>query len=311
MTDAVLAVKSPSCGRRILTSGPSKLDATELHRIGSVTKTYVAAVVLRLAKEGTLSLNDKLSKYVTGVANGDQITVRQLLNHTSGVFNYTEDPAFMDDVVAGKTMTPKMLLDTAAKHEPYFKPGAGWHYSNTNFVLLGLIAEQTGQAKIGELVRKRVFEKAGLKQTYFDGEEPVQGILAVGRSAKGKDVSYIGDPSWAWAAGAMTATPGDVVSWIEQLGNGTFHDADTQRELMTTVKTTDKSFGCGLGIFSAALAKSVPAAFGHGGDIMGYHTTAYYVPEKRTTIVAIVDSDTENPNDVSAVALRVLFGETK
>lgn len=310
-TDVVLAVKNETCGIRVLASGPSKVDPSKLHRIGSVTKTYVAAVILSLAQKGTLSLDDKLSKHVSDVPGGDVISVRQLLNHTSGLFNYTEDPKFIGEVLAGKKTTPRAIVDGATKHSPYFAPGNGWHYSNTNFVLLGMIAEKVSGAKIGALVRTHVLEKSGLKGTFFDGEEPLGAELAKGRGAGGEDVTNIADPSWAWAAGAMTATPGDVLTWIEKLGSGTFHEPAMQKELLTTVKTDASAVGYGLGImvFNGSITAGAGQGIGHGGDIMGYHTQAFYFPQKKTTIVAIVDSDAEDPNEVSLSAIKTLFGK--
>ena len=307
-TDAVLAVKTPSCGARTLTSGPSKTDASKLHRIGSVTKTYVAAVVLGLAHDGALGLDDKLAKWVTDVPNGDGITVRQLLNHTSGLFNYTNDKSFQKNGMTRK-WTPRELVDVAVKNPPYFEPGAGWTYSNTNYVLLGMIAEKAGNAKIGALVRTRVLAKAGLTATFFDGEEPVQGTMAPAQDAVGGDATVVADPSWAWAAGAIVATPADVVTWIEKLGNGTFHDTATQQALLKQVKTENRRIDYGLGVmlFGKSVTGGGGPGIGHGGDIPGYHTQAFYFPEKQTTIVAIVDSDAEDPNDVSLEALKVLF----
>lgn len=307
-TDAVLAVKTPSCGARTLTSGPSKIDAAKLHRIGSVTKTYVAAVVLGLAHDGALSLDDKLSKWVTDVPNGDGITVRQLLNHTSGLFNYTNDTSFQKTGMTRK-WTPRELVDVAVKNPPYFEPGSGWTYSNTNFVLLGMIAEKAGNAKIGALVRTRVLAKAGLTATFFDGEEPVQGAMAPAQDSRGGDATVVADPSWAWAAGAIVATPNDVVTWIEKLGSGTFHDPATQQALLVPVKTDSRNIDYGLGVmlFGRAVTAGGGPGIGHGGDIPGYHTQAFYFPEKQTTIVSIVDSDAEDPNEVSLEALKVLF----
>lgn len=310
-TDVVLAVKTEACGLRVVASGPSRVAPTKLHRIGSVTKTYVAAVVLSLAGKGLLSLDDKVSKHLPEVAGGDAITVRQLLNHTSGLFNYTEDPKLVDVMLAGKKTTPRAIVEGASQHAPYFAPGAGWHYSNTNFVLLGMLAEKVGGAKIGALVRTHVLEKSGLKKTFFDGEEPLGAELAKGRSASGEDVTNIADPSWAWAAGAMTATPADLVAWIEKLGSGGFYDPAMQKELLTTVKTESGAVGYGLGImvFSPAVTAGAGPGIGHGGDIMGYHTQAFYFPQTKATIVAIVDSDAEDPNEISLTALRVLFAK--
>ena len=146
--------------------------------------------------------------------------------------------------------------------------------------------------------------------TFFAGEEPVVGTLAKGRDTAGTDVTNYADPSYAWAAGAMVATPGDVALWIEQLGAGSFYDAATQALVTTPAAMSSQnggSYGLGIEMLDASITGIGPA-FGHGGDIAGYHTQAFYFPEKKTTIVAIVDSDADNPNNVSLVALSVLFG---
>lgn len=307
-TDAALAIKTPACGSRVLMSGPSKNDPTKLHRIGSVTKTFVAAVILGLVKDGAVSLDDKLEKWVTGVPKGDVITVRQLMNHTSGIFNYTNDKTFAKSF--SKHWTPREMVDLAIKNPPYFEPGAGWEYSNTNYILLGMIAESAGKAKIGALVRTRVLEKAGLKSTFFDGEEPIAGTLAKGFDASGFDATSVIDPSGAWAAGSIVATPADVATWIEKVGSGAFYDAATQAELLKPVATGQRALDYGLGIFvyGPSITAGGGKAIGHGGDIPGYHTQAFYFPEKLTTIVSIVDSDAEDPNKVSLAVLRVLYG---
>jgi D-alanyl-D-alanine carboxypeptidase len=311
-TGAVLAVKTPSCGLRVLTSGPSSLTDKQLHRIGSVTKTYVAAVVMSFVKEGALSLEDPLSKFDLGVPNGENITLRQTLSHTSGIYSYTDDTDFLKEALTTqKVYAPSDLVAVATKHAPYFAPGAGWHYSNTNYILLGMIAEKTGKAKIGALVRQRVLSKIGVTATFFEGEEPISGELATGLATSGADMTRAYGPSWAWAAGAMVARPDDVVTWIEKLGGGTFHDPAIQKEILTTVPTDAGALRYGLGIM--VLDKAASGGFGpgigHGGDIPGYHTQAFYFPDKQTTIVSIVDSDAEDPNAVTVAALDVLRGK--
>ena len=307
-TEAVLSIRNPACGARTLTSGVSKIDGKALHRIGSVTKTYTTAVILSLASEGALTLDDKLSKYVPDVPNGDVITLRQLLDHSSGLFNYTDDKTFQKSPTT-KVFQPIDLVHFSTQNPVYFAPGTSWHYSNTNFILLGMIAEQVGKAKIGALVRTRVLAKAGLASTFFVGEEPVTGTLAPALSSTGADATNVLDPSWSWSAGAIVATPSDVALWVEKIGSGTFYDAATQKELLTTVPTDQQGIDYGLGImvFGAQITDGAGEGIGHGGDIPGYHTQAFYFPAKKTTIVAIVDSDAENPNDVSLAALKVLF----
>ena len=307
-TGAALAVKNTACGARTLVSGPTHIEANNLHRIGSVTKTFTAAVILSLAKDGVLGLDDKLSKWVPDVTGGDAITLRQLLDHQSGLFNYTEDTAFLQSP-KNTVYTPRQLVDIALRNPVYFAPGTSWHYSNTNFILLGMIAETAGQAKLATLIRTRVLEKVGLTATFFDGEEPVVGTLAPAQDARGGDATKVLDPSWAWAAGSIVATPGDLAVWIEKVGSGAFYDAAQQKELLTTVPTGTPSVDYGLGIivFGAAITGNAGPGIGHDGSIAGYHTQSFYFPDKKTTIVSIVDSDADDPNTVTIAALDVLF----
>lgn len=307
-TNAVLALKDPVCGTRVIPSGPGNLTAAHLHRIGSVTKTYVGAVVLALASEGALGLDDTLDAFAVDVPNAAGITVRQLLTHTSGLFNYTDDATFIAEATSSKrTYTPAALVAIGTKHDPYFAPGKGWHYSNTNYVLLGMIAEQKGGAKISALVRRRILDKLGLGATFLEGEEALVGTLAIGTSETGEDLTDAYGPTWSWAAGAMVATPSDVASWIEALASGTFHDAATQKAMLTTVSAGNGTdYGLGIMGLRATITGGLGPGFGHGGDIPGYHTQAFYFPDKKTTLVAIVDSDADSPNDLTLAAIEVL-----
>lgn len=310
-TDVVLAVKDEACGYRYLTSGPAQLAETRLHRIGSVTKTYVAAVVLRLADDGLLSIEDPISKYIDGIPNGDGILIRHLLNHSSGIFNYAEDADFMANATKkDASVTPRELVDAAIAHDPYFAPGTGWHYSNTNYVLLGMLVEQLGKADVASLIRRRVLEPVGLTVTFFDGVEPVVGDLAIGRSRTGADVTHAHNLSWAWAAGAMVATPKDVVTWIEALATGGYYDATTQAKVMETIPTSSSVVGYGLGVMvlEDGATGGIGRGVGHSGDIPGYHTQAFYLVDKRTTVVVINDTDKDPTSQVAAGAFEVLFG---
>lgn len=308
-TAAVLAVKTPTCGVRVLTSGARAPAPTALHRIGSVTKTYVGAVVIRLAGEGKLSLDDAIATFDLGVPNGEKITISHLLHHTSGLFNYTDDETLLGEALTqGKSFTPAALVAVAVSHDPYFEPGASWRYSNTNFILLGMIAEKVSGSKIGALVRARVLDEVGLRSTFFEGEEPLGGELAPGFSKTGEELTNAYGPTWSWSAGAMVASPADVVTWAEALGSGSYYGSETQKTVLETVPTGDgaTSYGLAVMVFDAKITGGMGRGIGHGGDIPGYHTQAFHFPEKKTTIVAIVDSDAASPNDVTVAALEVL-----
>lgn len=304
---AALAVDSPACGRTVYVSGNRALgDAQSLWRIGSVTKTFVSAVVLDLVREGKIALGDPLAKWVPGVPATDGVTVRMLMNHTSGIFNYTEVAAFFAD--RKRVWKPQEIVELATKNPPYFAPGAGFHYSNTNYVLLGMIAEKAGGAKIGTLVRERAIAKAGLDGIFFDGEEPVVGTMTRGFASNGKtDVTFLDDPSGPWAAGAIVARPGDLAAWVRALyGSDAVLDAE-RRALLVEKPVASGQYGLGVMLLDESQTTGGGTGLGHGGDISGFHTLAFYFPEKQTAIAVIVDRDGSDPNDVLVAAAPKAF----
>jgi D-alanyl-D-alanine carboxypeptidase len=303
--NAMVAVKDETCGVRVLVSGDTA-NATKdsLWRIGSVTKTFTSAVILSLEAEGKLALTDPLSKWIDMVPKTDGVTVRMLLNHTSGIFNYTEDPAFAAN--RGKKTTPREIVDLATAHDPYFAPGTDWHYSNTNYVLLGMIAEKAGGAKISALIRARGLEKAGLAHTFFDGEETVTGTMAKGFTGT-KDVTYVNDMSWPWSAGAMVASGADLVSWASALyGSDAVLDA-TRRAEISAMLVGPSNYGLGAFVLTDAMTGGLGPAIGHDGAIDGFHTQMFYFPNQKVALAAVVNRDGASPNDVALAVLPVLF----
>jgi D-alanyl-D-alanine carboxypeptidase len=309
---AALAVRTKACGLTVYLSGAveSSPGPSGLWRIGSVTKTFVASVVLELAGEGALSLDDTIDKWFPTFPTGHSIHVRQLLSHTSGIYNYTDDASFESAAASDpkRVWKPEELVDVAAKQPLYFSPGASWHYSNTNFIMLGVIAEAVAQRGIAELVRTRLLEPVGLHATFFDGSEPVTGTMVSGFGSKGADVTSAHDPSWAWAAGAMVATPGDLATWITALVEGKVLPEAQLTEMKTTVATETSSMRYGLGLFelSSKVTAGAGTAYGHNGAIPGFYTQAFVFPDKGLTIVSIVDEDGTDPNDLTLAALEAL-----
>src|SRR5215204_3132872 len=135
------------------------------HRIGSVTKTFTATLLLKAADEGLLSLDDTIDQYVKGVPNGDEITLRQMADMTSGIASYTEDEQWAKKWLSDPTRVskPEDLARIGIKESPLFDPGSEWFYSNTNYVLLGLVLEQVTGKPIGELYQKEIIEPLDLK----------------------------------------------------------------------------------------------------------------------------------------------------
>ncbi|MBX3208033.1 MAG: beta-lactamase family protein [Labilithrix sp.] len=310
LAHAAVAVATPRCKSRVFRSdAPAGKDAVSdesLWRMGSVTKTFVSAVILNLAEAGKLGLDDTLDAYVPTFPNAGGITVRQLLNHTSGLYNYTEATEFADALKAEpkRKYTRAELLDFATAHSPNFEPGADWAYSNTNYILLGLVAEKAGASTIAKLVRELALEKAGLTRTFFDGEEPLTGTLTPGYQAK-VDVTNLYDPSVAWAAGAMVATPGDLLGWVTTLyGTDKVISPASKKELLTFV--AKGGYGLGVTQIPAGATLGNGRGVGHNGSIFGYQTQTFWFDETKVGLVSVVSDTSGDPNALSIVVLEAL-----
>lgn len=296
--DAVAFVKEPSC-ERYFTHGPSHYPVTTPHRIASNTKMYVASLILLLADDGLLTLDDPIAKWANEpekVPGGNAITIRQALHHTSGLYNYTANLQFQSQAASGKKFTPEELVGFGFSGGLYFTPGTGFQYSNTNYIVLGLIAERAAHAPLEELLRKRILEPTGAKASYLDGKE-TGAQVAAGKSASGGPSSPW-DPSTAWAAGAVVATAEDLGRWTEVRGNKTFHSQaanDALFDLVTIQGNADVRYGAGMFELGPAITHGGGTGIGHGGDFPGYHSWALYFPEKKTTIAVVVDSDASPP----------------
>jgi D-alanyl-D-alanine carboxypeptidase len=248
--------------------------------IGSITKTFVATVVLQLAAERRLSLDDSVQKWLPGVIAGHgydpaRITVRQLLQQTSGIRDYTDDPVFQTVQGLGETRQPQQLVDIALRLGP---PVHGWLYSNTNYILLGMIIQKvTGQSPVTEISR-RILVPFGLRDTSF----PLTSTQIPSPYAHGYygslDVTNVVNPSSTWTAGAMISTVDDVARFYRTLLTGRLLPPAQQRELLATIPVDDggELFAehYGLGIYSVQL--SCGTAWGHdGGYPGGFKTIAY------------------------------------
>src|SRR5215212_8431330 len=199
------------------------------HRIGSIIKTFTATLLLKAADEGLLSLDDPIDKYVKGVPNGDKITLRQMSDMTSGIASYTEDEQWDNEWLSDphRVWKPEELARIGIKESPLFEPGTGWFYSNTNYVLLGLVLEQVTGKPIGQLYQKEIIEPRGLEETSFpNGDSAIpepydHGYTLQGKSSGSKPIdSTHWSPSEAWTAGEMISTVGDLLLYGRALGPG-------------------------------------------------------------------------------------------
>lgn len=288
-----------------IVAGHVRAQPGDRSRIGSVTKTFVATVVLQLVAEGKLKLGDTVDQVLPGrVRGGDKITVRQLLNQTSGLPDYLADQRVFRPYVndkLGYSWSPSKLLAIANEHPVRFQPGKRWAYSNTNYLVLGLIVEALTGKSLEQELEQRVFTRAGLRSTSFDTQPRIAGRHMHGYYPLNKrltDLSVL-SPSAGWAAGAIVSTTDDVARFYRALLRGRLVRADLLREMLETVPMGLRWNTYGLGIWRTATTSlsSTPfpcgAAWGHNGDWLGYNTQAFNSKDGKRQFVLFVNRDEE------------------
>jgi D-alanyl-D-alanine carboxypeptidase len=268
-------------------------------RVGSVTKTFVATVILQLAGEGKLALDDSVERWLPGeVPNGAAITVRQLLTMTSGVFDYLDDG---DDTVLRREIadpsvrwTPRDLVAIATAHAPRFAPGTSWSYSNTGYILLGQIAEQAAHRPIADSLRERIFVPAGLHATSFEAAPRIAGPHAHGYDRLGgttiHDVSNL-DQTWAWTAGAIVSNADDLARFYRALLQGHLLRPDLLATMETTVPMgggAPRGYAYGTGI--STLPMPCGLAWGHDGSTPGYLTSALNSRDANRQVILLLNA---------------------
>ncbi|MFZ4298221.1 serine hydrolase domain-containing protein [Streptomyces cinereoruber] len=279
-------------GRRNWTGTAGERGGDDHYRIGSLTKTFVSTVLLQLQAEGRIDLDDPVEKWLPGVVRGNghdgrRITVRQLLNHTSGVYDVTSDPAFQEKVFGPgflehryDTWTPRQLVDVALAHPADFEPGTSWSYSNTNYVLAGMIIEKVTGRPYGKAVENRIIKPLKLRGTSVPGtrpsmprpSSPAWSKLSQDPDAPVHDVSRL-NPSVAGAAGEMISDSNDLQTFYRALLKGRLLPKAEMRELTATVQVSPEipQIRYGLGIMWQKLSCG-KEIWGHAGGIHGSST---------------------------------------
>jgi D-alanyl-D-alanine carboxypeptidase len=291
---AVLLVREG--GRTIrLTSGYGNLKprtpvrATDRFRVGSITKAFVATVVLQLVGEKKLSLTDTVERWLPGVIpNGERITMRHLLNHTSGLFDYGGDRKWLEAAYRDplRRWTPREIVAVATAHMPHFVPGAGWSYSNTNYFVVGLIVEAATGRKLESELRRRIFAPLRLRATSLDTVPRIAGPHAHGYFVGPLEDVTVGSPSYVWAAGALVSTADDVARFFRALLGGRLLRPDLLRAMETTVADAP-GFSYGLGVQNVATPCGV--SWGHSGGSPGYSVDSYNSKNGARQVVVFVN----------------------
>ena len=262
-------------------------------RLGSITKQFSAAAVLRLVEQGKLSLDDPLSKFIPGYpAPGGAATVRQLLNHTSGIMDYTEIPGWMAEANTNKPYTTDQLVAVFKDMPSPFKPGEKWQYDNSGYVLLSAVIEKVTGKPWDEAVAELVTSPLHLEQIRSGVAEADIPAMAKGYSVKeGKVVPalkiHMSVPS---GAGALVGTVGEMADWANALHQGRLLNAASYAAMIAPTKTADGKtapYGFGLGMNDV---RGHPV-IGHNGGIFGFSTESIYFPNEKMFVAVFANSD--------------------
>ncbi|KGO94051.1 serine hydrolase domain-containing protein [Flavobacterium subsaxonicum] len=260
------------------------------YKIGSITKMFTAAIVFQLIEEKKLALDTKLSEFFPKIKNADKITIADMMDHHSGIYNYTSDSVFMSDPV--KLRTRKDMTDLIYKHEPAFEPRTTAAYSNSNYLLLGYIIQDITKKTYKENVTTRIINKIGLKNTYYYGKINPKKKEAYSYSFK--DSQWALREEWhetiAGAAGGLQSTPTDLTKFATALFNGKI----IKPESLAEMNKMDLGYGRGLFNFSFAERKFV----GHNGDIEGFSSVVGYYAKDNMAFSLILNGENYNFNDM-------------
>jgi D-alanyl-D-alanine carboxypeptidase len=303
-------------------------------RIASNTKTMTAALIVLLAQDGKVKFGDPVSSYVPGVPNGENITVAQLLKMRSGLYGYTADPALATamDADPGKAWTPQEVLDIAFRHPPQFAPDASYEYSNTNYALLGLIAEKVGGRPLAQQFADRLFGPVGLTQTslpatddtsmptpyshgymyggsfYALADDPYPAEMqSAAKAGTLQPIDYTNqNSSYATAAGGAISTADDLATWMKALVSGKVFNADYHQQWLTSVQAEDpdapdgQKYGYGI---SYQRFGPTAAMFYHGGELPGFNSFMGYDPDNDVSLVIWTNLTLSPDGNTTAQAL--------
>ena len=311
------------------TSGLADVDAgravtpdTEF-AVASISKTFLAALILVLADEDQIDLEAPVTTYLPDLAIDPAITVHQLLDHTSGLHDYFYDPDIDKALLADRTRAWTAQDALAYVGKPYFKPGKGWHYSNTNYVVLGMLAEAVGKAPLAEQLHARFLTPLGLDHTHYQGVDDPLGPLARAYRFNGPElgeppvaltdgtdiVPFTSVVTAAGSAGSIASTAEDLATWAKALYGGHVLPPATLAAMIADAEITapfKPSIPYGLGVQEATIDGR--PTLGHSGRLLGSRTVVRWLPGEGMAIAVLTNQSRNDPNLVARALLRVVLG---
>jgi D-alanyl-D-alanine carboxypeptidase len=317
---ATLAVDAPTIGRFTTASGTAErgggtpVTPDSQFRVASITKMFVATVVLQLVQERRLGLDDPLARHVPGFPGGDRITIRQLLNHTSGVPDYGRTAHFGERLLADRQRRwhPDEVLALVRGARPDFAPGTDYSYSNTGYVLLGRVIDAVTGSTWAAEIRRRILDPLALRHTYVAGVEPVPGGVLPGYFDTDNDGDQenieTGGPwpaleSTEGAAGAIVSTAPDLAAFGSALFRGRLLAPASLRQMVTGGPHHARNSNYGLGV-EITRPDYRTTVWGHGGFTPGFRSALWYLPQHDLVVVALANDSRANPPDLTELVTR-------
>jgi D-alanyl-D-alanine carboxypeptidase len=275
-------------GAAVRTSGTPRPSATQRFRIGSVTKTFTATIILQLAAKGRLRLDDTLDRFLPGVArDGRHITIRELLAHHSGLANYTDFTDWLARADGSTSTRPIDVLRFAASQPPVAPPNSGFQYSNTDYIALGLIIERVTGHSFAQELEQSILRPLGLRNTQLATTRTLADLHDQGVN-----------PNLAWAAGGIVSNAHDLVRFFSALLSGRILSRGSLEQMKQTTPAGAGIIEDGLGIFSTRVPCGL--VWGHTGVVLDYGTLVDASQDGRR--VAVISArGSARPPDVSTL----------
>jgi CubicO group peptidase (beta-lactamase class C family) len=292
-------VYSNSLGYENIENG-AKATAKSEYRIGSISKTFTATIIMKLIESKKLTLETKLGKYYPKIENSDKITIKHLLKHRSGIFNFTNDEEYTEWME--EPISKEDLVDVIAEHPSSFKPDTKAEYSNSNYVLLSFIAEDVLKKDFATILEEMITKPCKLDDTYYGG--------TIGsKSNEAQSYTYTGewlqatetDMSVPMGAGAIVSTASDLNKFLYCLFNGKVVSDATLKEMMNL----EDRFGAGL----FTVPYRLKTAYGHTGGIDGFQSNAFYFPDEKMSLTYLSNGVAIPLNNILLGVLSIYFGD--
>jgi D-alanyl-D-alanine carboxypeptidase len=281
-------------------NGNKTATSSTKYRVGSISKTFTATIIFQLIEEGKLKLETSLDKYFPSLPNASKITVGNLLNHRSGLHNFTDDPDYLTWMTSPKTHDE--MLAVISKYKVDFQPDEKFSYSNSNYVVLGYIIEKIEGKPYSEVLKKRITSRIGLKNTYYGGKTDIK---------NNECYSYKWDKDWVLqpetdmsipgGAGSIVSTPEDLTKFIEAL----FTLKLVSEKSLTQMKTMRDGYGMGMFQIPFYTKKG----YGHNGGIDGFASTLSYFPEDSLAVSFCTNGLVYPMNDILIGVLSIYFNK--